>query len=139
MKLDELNKGDKVVAFPHGIGRFIEISTEGFAVIKFPDENALCEIRKCYKIDGDECGYKKFPISCWPIDEAPKWVWEALGVEKPKKMVKKEFVRYCVLEGDSGKIFFTAVNEDYAKTWLKSAPHNNFVIAKAVFTYEVEE
>lgn len=140
MSLKDAKIGDLVVAFPYGLGEFVDNSDCGDHIIKFPHKDIGCGLRKCYNTNGSECGYKTFPPSCWPVYEAPRWVWEALGIEKPKRIVKKEIMKYCVVEKDNLGVkcwYDTEMGTDF---WLSSRTRKElYAVGKATIVYEVEE
>lgn len=140
MSLLNLKVGDKVVGFPYGIGEFVGMdnSCPCVFVIKFPRKDVLCDIRKSYSENGGECGYSSVP-SCWPIFEAPDWVWGALGIEKPKRMVIKEITKYCVLSKYTEDIVFNSERVMEAERWMEAQITNKYVIGKAVITFATEE
>jgi len=140
MSLLNLEIGDKVVGFPYGIGEFAGMVSSCPCVfaIKFPHKDVLCDLRKSYRENGCEYGYFSVP-SCWPILEAPDWVWGALGIEKPKRMVIKEITKYCVLGKHTKDIVFTSERVMEAERWVGAQITNKYAIGKAVITFEMEE
>ena len=80
--LKNVNEGDKVVAFPYGIG--IVKSTESgsyFSVeVEFENVNGVMHSH-AFSLEGEIISWQNV-VSCWTIKNAPSWVWEYF--EKPK-------------------------------------------------------
>lgn len=82
MSLRNAKVGDKVVHYPYGIGTIVEDDGYLYVPFKIKHEsgvNTWNARNGCY----DGCPTQHV----WPIDDAPDWVWGALGIEKPKKIV----------------------------------------------------
>ena len=74
--------GDKVVAFPYGVGT-VKNTEDGsyFSIeVEFENVNGVMH-RHTFSSEGEIISWQHV-VSCWTIKNAPSWVWEHF--EKPK-------------------------------------------------------
>ena len=98
--------GDKVVAFPYGIGTVVCIENDCIFNIqvefKNPGGNTYTYI---FSDEGKNVHWQDV-IYCWTLNNAPSWIWE--NFERP--MVTKPFEKWAVINstGRIQKLFDTS-------------------------------
>ena len=80
--LKKVKVGDKVVAFPYGVGTVKSTESCSYFSVEVEFENANGVMhRHAFSLEGEIISWQHV-VSCWTIKNAPSWVWEYF--EKPK-------------------------------------------------------
>ena len=131
--LKKVKVGDKVVAFPYGVGTVKSTESCSYFSVEVEFENANGVMhRHAFSLEGEIISWQHV-VSCWTIKNAPEWIWGYF--EKPK--IKRPFEKWARVDefGDVTSIFDT---EEEMKSCAFRAPLSNRFNAKITGEIEYE-
>ena len=97
--LKNVKTGDKVVAFPYGVGTVKSTESCSYFSVEVEFENANGVMHShAFSLEGEIISWQNV-VSCWTIKNAPSWIWEHF--EKPKTT---EPIEKWALVNDTGRI-----------------------------------
>ena len=108
MSLKNVKIGDEIVSFPYGLGKVDLINLHGPYPIRIEFNSS-----SCYYVTIGGALYYDQPTSCWPINEAPEWVWGALGIKKPKPKKKVTITKIMYGNFDGGGRFLNIYSTEH--------------------------
>ena len=133
--LKNVKFGDKVVAFPYGIGTVVRIENDCVFNIQVEFKNPGGKTyTDTFSDEGKNIHWDNV-IYCWTIKNAPSWIWDYF--DKPK--IKRSFEKWArVDEFGDVVILFDTEEEMRSRVLLPSVNHFNAKITGEI-EYEVED